>query len=421
MFLAILLLIAGLTISAVAIYYSVLGLAAIFAASVIPIYIMGITLEIGKLIGASWLKANWHRAPWLIKSYMLLAIAGLMAITSMGIFGYLSAAHINQGVPTGDVIAQVSILDEKIKIEEDAIANYKKDLEVLNEQITKYNELGSVSKGVTVRKEQKTEREKIIKQIDEGQKTITQLREEKAPIAAKLRKVEAEVGPIKYLAAFFYDDKPDASMLERSVTWVIILIVIVFDPLAIVMLLAAQTTFAWHRKPKQESIQILPKQELIQTIIEQPSNSTKESLPLINFIKKDVVITDKKINEEKLNNISLLSLIQLDTQKNNSQKNEEIVLDTMTEKTYMTKDEFGNLLIKKIINNQNKLEISLIDELYYLYGKNQFANIAVDQNLEPELFSFIEQSKQKPRFNNYSKDKLEYFVKRIYELSNSRS
>ena len=119
-------------------------------------------------------------------------------------------------------------------------------------------------------------------------------------------------------------------------------------------------------------------------------------------------------------------MIQLDTQKNNSQielsqKTEEIVLDAMTEKTYMTKDEFGILLIKKIINNQNKLEISLIDELYYLYGKNQFANITVDQNLEPELFSFIEQSKQKPRFNNYSKDKLEYFVKRIYELSNSRS
>ena len=426
MFLAILLLIAGLTISAVAIYYSVLGLAAIFAASVIPIYIMGITLEVGKLIGASWLKANWRRAPWLIKSYMLIAIAGLMAITSMGIFGYLSAAHINQGVPTGDVIAQVAILDEKIKIEEDVISNYKKDLEVLNEQITKYNELGSVSKGVTVRKEQKTEREKIIKQIEESQQKITELREEKAPIAAKLRKVEAEVGPIKYLAAFFYNDKPDASMLERSVTWVIILIVIVFDPLAIVMLLAAQTTFAWHKKPKQESIQILPKQELVQTIIEQPNNSTKESLPLINFIKRDVVITDKKINEEKSNNISLLSLIQLDTQKNNSQielsqKTEEIVLDAMTEKTYMTKDEFGNLLIKKIINNQNKLEISLIDELYYLYGKNQFANIIVNQNLEPELFSFIEQSKQKPRFNNYSKDKLEYFVKRIYELSNSRS
>lgn len=417
MFLAVLLLIAGLTISAVAIYYSVLGLAAIFAASVIPIYIMGITLEIGKLIGASWLKANWHRAPWLIKSYMLLAITGLMAITSMGIFGYLSAAHINQGVPTGDVIAQVSILDEKIKIEEDSIDNYKKDLSVLNEQITKYNELGSVSKGVTVRKEQKIEREKILKQIDEGQKKITELREEKAPIAAKLRKVEAEVGPIKYLAAFFYDEKPDASMLERSVTWVIILIVIVFDPLAIVMLLAAQTTFAWHKKPKQDPIQ---------TTIDQPVKLTKESLPLINFIKRDVVITNTKIDEAKSNNISLLSLIKLDTQKNNSQielpqKNEEIVLDTMTEKTYMTKDEFGNLLIKKIINNQNKLEISLIDELYYLYGKNQFTNFIVDRNIEPDLFSFIEQSKQKPRFNNYPKDKLEYFVKRIYELSNSRS
>ena len=349
MFLAILLLIAGLTISAVAIYYSVLGLAAIFAASVIPIYIMGITLEVGKLIGASWLKANWHRAPWVIKTYMFVAIGCLMAITSMGIFGYLSAAHINQGIPTGDVVAQVAILDEKIKIEEDVISNYKKDLEVLNEQITKYNELGSVSKGVTVRKEQKAERERIVKQIEESQQKITQLREEKAPIAAKLRKVEAEVGPIKYIAAFFYDDKPDATMLERAVTWVIILIVIVFDPLAIVMLLAAQTTFAWHRKvPSLSTIQV----------IEQPKKviPTQKIIPLlIDYDKKDTI----SLNTNNDNNMSITSLIQFNTNKEQKpidiDKDEPITnstaptipTNTIAEKDYMTKDEFGNLQIKK--------------------------------------------------------------------------
>ena len=347
MFLAILLLIAGLTISAVAIYYSVLGLAAIFAASVIPIYIMGITLEVGKLIGASWLKANWHRAPWIIKTYMFAAIGCLMAITSMGIFGYLSAAHINQGVPTGDVIAQVAILDEKIKIEEDAIANYRKDLTILNEQVSKYNELGSVSKGVTVRKEQKAERERIVKQIDEIQQKITTLREEKAPIAAKLRKVEAEVGPIKYIAAFFYNDKPDATMLERAVTWVIILIVIVFDPLAIVMLLAAQTTFAWHRLEKQQI-----------TVIKKPQNlnlSKPPAPPLLNFVKKDdIILNIKPIGHS--GNIPITNLIQLDKPKIEPTIEvvqeipaieENIIADKPAEKDYMTKDEFGNLQIKK--------------------------------------------------------------------------
>ena len=346
MFLAILLLIAGLTISAVAIYYSVLGLAAIFAASVIPIYIMGITLEVGKLIGASWLKANWHRAPWIIKTYMFIAIGCLMAITSMGIFGYLSAAHINQGIPTGDVVAQVSILDEKIKIEEDAISNYRKDLAVLNEQVTKYNELGSVSKGVTVRKEQKAERERLVKQIEEGQQKITQLREEKVPIAAKLRKVEAEVGPLKYIAAFFYDDKPDATMLERSVTWVIILIVIVFDPLAIVMLLAAQTTFAWHRAtPTVSTIQVIEQPKKIRPI-------QKTTSLLINYDKKDTV----SLNSNNSNNMSITSLIQFDTNKEQNSINiikDEPIIDSaeltnkIAEKDYMTKDEFGNLQIKK--------------------------------------------------------------------------
>ena len=109
MILAWLLLLTGLTISAVAIYYSVIGLAAIFAAASIPIYIMGGSLEIAKLVCASWLKANWSRAPGLMKWYMTTAVIVLMIITSMGIFGFLSKAHSESGLISGDVTSKIAI------------------------------------------------------------------------------------------------------------------------------------------------------------------------------------------------------------------------------------------------------------------------------------------------------------------------
>ena len=97
MILAMSTLLTALGISAVAAYYSIVGLMAIFSASAMSIAIMGVVLEIGKLITASWLYQNWKRVPFLLKSYLTLAVIVLMFITSMGIFGYLSKAHIDQG------------------------------------------------------------------------------------------------------------------------------------------------------------------------------------------------------------------------------------------------------------------------------------------------------------------------------------
>lgn len=251
--LALLTFLSGIAISAVAIYYSVLGLASIFSAAALPIIVMGTILEISKLVSAWWLKANWSRAPGLLKSYMLIAVLVLMLITSMGIFGFLSKAHSDQAVPAGDVTAKIQIIDEKIAIQQEYIKQARKDIEVLNTQIDKYNELGAVSKGVRVRDQQKAEREQLINQIETAQNTITKLREDRAPIASSMRAIEAEVGPIKYIAAFVYGDNPDANILEKAVTWVIITIVFVFDPLAILLLLASQMSFQWARQEKEQN------------------------------------------------------------------------------------------------------------------------------------------------------------------------
>ncbi len=256
MILAWLLLLTGLTISAVAIYYSVIGLAAIFAAATIPIYIMGGSLEVAKLVCASWLKANWERAPMLMKLYMTTAVLVLMFITSMGIFGFLSKAHSDQSLVSGDVVARIAVYDEKIKTEKENIDVARKTLKQLDEAVDQVmgrstDERGA-DKASQIRRSQQRERAQLQRDINNAQSNIAKLQAERAPIAAEVRKVEAEVGPIKYIAKLIYGDDSDTNLLEKAVTWVIILIVAVFDPLAVIMLLAAQMTFGWLREQKQQ-------------------------------------------------------------------------------------------------------------------------------------------------------------------------
>jgi hypothetical protein len=249
-------LLSGLTISAVAIWYSVAGLVSIFAAAVIPIIVMGVALEISKLIATVWLKLNWSRAPVFIRTYLLVAIAILMLITSMGIFGFLSKAHSDAGLVSGDVMAKISVYDEKIKTAKDNIDANRKALKQMDEAVDQIMGRSSDEKGadkaVQIRRSQAKERGRLQAEIAAEQKTIASLNEARAPIAAEVRKVEAEVGPIKYIANFIYGDNPDANILEKAVTWVIIIIVSVFDPLAVILLLASQYSFQWFRQAREE-------------------------------------------------------------------------------------------------------------------------------------------------------------------------
>ena len=253
MILAWLLLLTGLTISAVAIYYSVVGLTAIFSAAVIPIIIMGSALEVGKLVCASWLKANWTRAPAYMKYYMISAVIILMLITSMGIFGFLSKAHNDQNLVSGDVQSKIVIYDEKIRTERENIEANRKALKQMDATIDETIARSKTDQGAVnanaMRQRQAKERTQIQADITKSQKSIAALNEERSPIAAEVRKVEAEVGPIKYIAKFIYGEHgADENMLEKAVTWIIVLIVVVFDPLAVIMLLAAQMTFGWRKE-----------------------------------------------------------------------------------------------------------------------------------------------------------------------------
>ena len=286
MFLALLTLITGLSISAIAIYYSVLGLAAIFAAAPIPIYIMGTILEISKLVTASWLKQNWDRVPITLKLYLTISVVVLMIITSMGIFGFLSKAHSDQSLVSGDVQAKIAIYDEKIKIAKDNIEANRRALKQMDEAVDQLMSRTDSEKGaersVQIRRQQGPERQRLLKEIETEQKKIAQLNEERAPIAAEVRKVEAEVGPIKYIAKFIYGDDSDTNLLEKAVTWVIVIIVLVFDPLAVLLLLASQMSFQWLREEKEKNKQEQkdePKKEEPDPPVEEPEPTVEKQEP----------------------------------------------------------------------------------------------------------------------------------------------
>jgi hypothetical protein len=248
-------LLSGLSISAVAVYYSVVGLTAIFAAAAIPIIIMGTTLEVSKLVATVWLKQNWSRAPLLIKSYLISAVVVLMFVTSMGIFGFLSKAHLDQAVPTGDVVDKIAIIDEKIKTQKENIDASRKVLKQMDDSVDQLmsrttDERGAI-RSAALRKSQQKERDQLRLDIETAQHTVQQLNEQKAPLSKEIRQVEAEVGPIKYIAAFFYGST-DQTILEKAVTWVIIVLISVFDPLAVIMLLASQISFDNLRNRNKE-------------------------------------------------------------------------------------------------------------------------------------------------------------------------
>ena len=240
----------ALSLSALAAYYAVMGLIAIFAAAVVPIALMGSLLEASKLVVASWLYRNWKEIPALMKSYFVAALIVLMLLTSMGIFGFLSKAHLDQAIPTGDVQSKLALIDEKIKTEKENINANRKELTQLDAQvdqtIARTDDTKGTERAITVRRSQQKDRARILNEIGTAQAKIAKYNEERAPIASEVRKVEAEVGPIKYIAALIYGDESsnDTNMLEKAVRIVTILIVIVFDPLAVLLLIAAN----WNLK-----------------------------------------------------------------------------------------------------------------------------------------------------------------------------
>jgi len=248
----------ALLLSTVAAYYSISGLTAIFAAAVVPVIIMGSALEMGKIVATVFLHRNWSRLGWGFKSYLVPAVLLLMLLTSLGIFGLLSKAHSDQSLVSSDSSSQVAVIDERIRTQRENIDAAKQALKQLDASVDQTMSRTTDERGATrsanLRRSQQKERDQLQNDIAKAQVSIARLNEERAPLAAELRKVEAEVGPIRYIAALVYGDNPDTNILERAVRWVIILIVVVFDPLALCLILAGNRELAWSREAKSATI-----------------------------------------------------------------------------------------------------------------------------------------------------------------------
>ena len=226
----------AIALSAVAGYYSVVGLASIFPGSFWPVILMGGVLEASKLVTVSWLYRNWHRAGWALKGYLSLAVTILMLITSMGIFGYLSKAHLEHSSDTAPLESKVALLTEKIRVEKETIGESRKELKQLDEIVEQTVGRTTDEKGLlqaqALRRSQQKDRNRLVSQIDQSQKNIANYQGELAPLSVEFKKAEADLGPIKYVAALAYGEEAGASSVDKAVRVVIGLIIVVFDPLA---------------------------------------------------------------------------------------------------------------------------------------------------------------------------------------------
>lgn len=288
MVLALVTLITALGISAVAAFYSIVGLMAIFSASALSIAVMGIVLEIGKLITASWLYQNWKRVPFLLKSYLTIAVVILMFITSMGIFGYLSKAHIDQGSGTSELYVKVERLDNRITSERKIITRAEKQLSALDSALDKYLELGAVSKGLKKREDQEQERNALIDNINNAQGRIDKLLDEKSEYKLQINSFEVEVGPLKYISALVYGDEA-LDYIDTAVRAVILILVFVFDPLAVLLIIAANISFAEYNEKRKRALarkNRVPK-GAIKTTVSEEQNGLRKVTKSVNGVSME--------------------------------------------------------------------------------------------------------------------------------------
>jgi len=248
----------ALALSGIAAYYSVIGLAQIFPGSYWPIIIMGSVLEVAKLVTVSWVYNHWKSTFSALKVYFLIAVVLLMGITSMGIFGYLSKAHIEHSSTIAPQVAKVEIYEEKIKVIQSQIDRNNKNLSQYDEAVDQIMGRSKDEKGAEkanqIRKAQQKDRERIIAETKRLQKEIQTLTEEKLPLFLEVRKAESDLGPIKYVAEVVYGTQ-DRDLIDKAVRLVIFVIIIVFDPLAVLLLIAANQTYC-KLKDEDETVPI---------------------------------------------------------------------------------------------------------------------------------------------------------------------
>tara|TARA_B110000211_G_C13997329_1_gene516801 strand:+ start:90 stop:1079 length:990 start_codon:yes stop_codon:yes gene_type:complete len=249
MFFIALLLFSALSVSVVAGWFSIVGLMAIFPAAAQPILAMGVVLEIAKLVTASWVYRYWDSAQKVLKAYFIVAVIVLSLITSMGIFGFLTKAHLEHTVLTGDNTLQIERLDRQISSEQRRINDAQTVLDQLDETVQTlidYDRIRGDDGSVATRERQTDERQSLNVAIDSAQTEIDRINETKLLLDQEQLAIQVEIGPILYVAEMIYGNT-DQETLDKAVRGVIMLLIVVFDPLAILLVIATNISLKERR------------------------------------------------------------------------------------------------------------------------------------------------------------------------------
>jgi hypothetical protein len=278
-------LLCALALSGIAAYYSVIGLAAIFTGAFWPIVFMGSVLEASKLVTTSWLYRNWKNCPLLLKSYLTFAVVVLMVITSMGIFGFLSKAHIDSTMDAG-----MNSVEVKTLVQQEKIARERLDYLLARA------------------KDPSTASNRLDNQIQSTQKELVEINKKKLPLLKESNKLVAEVGPIKYVGDMIYGTD-DENAIDKAVRLVIMLIMVVFDPLAVLLLVAANISMKRKEVETIEKIDItqdlddsieIEKQNIVEIEDNEPpiviDDASGESIPPISKKKRGFPNRKSKID-----------------------------------------------------------------------------------------------------------------------------
>lgn len=246
----------SLTLAATAAYFSIVGLMTIFSGAVIGIAIMATVLEIGKLVSAAWLHYEWDRINNLVRGYFTAAVIVLMLITSMGIFGFLSKAHIDSALVSDTYSLEASIIDTRIAAEQSKLKAAQDRIESLDYVL----ETSQPKDRNYVNGRQTEERNNLAITIDKAVDSIVQYNEQKLPIQRLQLEQESELGPVKYIADMIYGSNAK-EYYDDAVRWIILVIIFVFDPLAIMLLIVSTAAFKRDRetpsKPLIDNSQIM--------------------------------------------------------------------------------------------------------------------------------------------------------------------
>ena len=264
-------LLTSLAIAGIAAYFSVIGMATIFAGAYLGTIVMMTALEVGKLVTAAYLHLAWEKLNYL-KYYLLSSVAVLMLITSLGIFGYLAKANIEVSLVGDGNNLELSILDTRIEAEESKITRLQERLAGLDLVVT----TGRPQDRNYINRQQRDERAQIATDIDQSIDLITQYTEEKLPIQRRQLEQDSKIGPIKYVAEVIYGQEESVKYLDNAVRWVIFALIFVFDPLAVLLLVSATGMIA--RKAEEEKPKVVENRYVIQVPKKQMAQFGKKDL-----------------------------------------------------------------------------------------------------------------------------------------------